>query len=151
MGAATRRFSEDGDPKLMLPKHPHSPNHRAEKNTNQASTSSKGKERELPAVFDTDGEESSSSEEDGRTSPSPAQKKVVSNGRSGGGKLKRKMSVGGIQRELEAVKQAHAQKEAVWEDNGAGDTTVVRDERQEYLERIMGLEAEVQRLKAEVC
>ena len=52
------------------------------------------------------------------------------------------MSVGGIQRELEAIEPAHAENEAVWEDDGAGDTTVVRDELQKHLERIMGLEAE---------
>lgn len=120
----------------MLPKHPHSPNHREEK----------GKGKALPAVFDSSSEEESSEEEDnGRASPSPRAKK---NENRLGNALKRTMSVGGIERELNAVRQAHAEKEAAWE---GADTTVVHDEREDFLEKIHGLEAEVQRLRAEVC
>ncbi|KZV60440.1 hypothetical protein PENSPDRAFT_759991 [Peniophora sp. CONT] len=136
VGAATRRFSNDGDPALMLPKHPHSPNHREEK----------GKDKALPAVFDSSSDEESSEEEDGgRASPSPRAKK---NENRLGNALKRTMSVGGIERELNAVRQAHAEKEAAWE---GADTTVVHDEREDFLEKIHGLEAEVMRLKAELA
>ncbi|VDB99460.1 unnamed protein product [Peniophora sp. CBMAI 1063] len=162
VGEATRRFSEDGDARLMLPKHPHSPNHRAEKSQSSSNAKGKGREREreLPAVFDSSDSSSSESDDEGRASPSPRARKITrshnhdqeneKDSGGGGGKLKRTMSVGGIERELVAVRQAHAQKEAVWEDRDVGDSTVVQDERREYLERIQGLEAEVQRLRAEL-
>jgi hypothetical protein len=57
--------------------------------------------------------------------------------------------VHGKERELSAVREERRAREQRWETEV--ETTMIREERSEYEDKIKRLEEEVQRLRAEVC
>ncbi|KAI0033096.1 hypothetical protein K488DRAFT_85251 [Vararia minispora EC-137] len=119
---ATQRFHADADSSILLPIHPHSPNH-----MRIISADRKGKGRALPDADD----------DIERDFPAVHHTSSADERR-----------VHGAEQALSAVRREHREKERRWENQA--DTTIIREERDDYLDRIKQLEEEVRRLKEEL-
>jgi hypothetical protein len=108
----------------------------------------KGKQRAVRDVF-LDGEVSSSlarpSQDAGRGGRRASDVGLEPRGVDTSGEIR----VRGKERELSAVREERRAREQWWETEV--ETTVIREERTEYEDKIKQLEEEVQRLRAEVC